>query len=122
MMPRSVYWPLVHMSQSPAAQAAQGSGSRRRTMPTTRSPGLNPDPAGASLTRPSDSCPITRRSAPGGAAPYSPLMISRSVPQMPMACVSTRTGPSSPGGSGSSLSAMEPGWPGMTVMARMMSP
>ncbi len=121
-MPRSVYWPLVHMSQSPAAQAGQGTGSGRRTMPTTRSPGANPVPGAASATRPSDSCPMMSRSWPGGAHPYSPLMISRSVPQMPIAWVWTRTGPSSGGGSGMSVSATEPGCPGMTVMARMTSP
>ena len=37
LMPRSVYWPLVHMSHSPTAQFGQGTGSGRRTMPTTRS-------------------------------------------------------------------------------------
>jgi hypothetical protein len=46
-------------------------------------------------------------------------MISRSVPQMPMACVCTKTGPSWSGGSGMSVSATEPGCPGMTVMARI---
>src|SRR5262245_58805468 len=42
------------MSQSPAAHAGHGTGSGRRTMPTTRSPALNPVCAGASITRPSD--------------------------------------------------------------------
>ena len=45
LMPRSVYWPLRHMSHSPAAQSAHGTGSGRRTMPTTRSPGAKPLPA-----------------------------------------------------------------------------
>ena len=35
LMPCSVYWPLRHMSHSPAAQAGQGTGSGCRTMPTT---------------------------------------------------------------------------------------
>ena len=38
LMPRSVYWPFRHMSHSPTAQLGQGTGSGRRTMPTTRSP------------------------------------------------------------------------------------
>jgi hypothetical protein len=67
-MPHSVYWPLAHMSQRPAAQAGHGTESRRRPTPTTRSPVLNP--------------------APGTA----------------------------------SVSATEPYFPGMTVMARMLSP
>ena len=33
LMPRSVYWPLRHMSHSPTAQLGQGTGSGRRTMP-----------------------------------------------------------------------------------------
>ena len=42
LMPRSVYWPLRHMSHSPTAQFGHGTGSGRRTMPTTRSPGFRP--------------------------------------------------------------------------------
>src|ERR1700691_1102371 len=118
-MPRSVYWPFMHISQCPAAHAGQGTGSRRRTMPTTRSPGTNPVSGAASPTRPSDSCPMMRRSFPGGGDPYSPLMISRSVPQIPIACVCTTIGPSSAGGSGMSVSATESCCPGMTVMARI---
>ena len=38
LMPRSVYWPLRHMSHSPTAQFGHGTGSGRRTMPATRSP------------------------------------------------------------------------------------
>ena len=41
LIPRSVYWPLRHMSHSPTAQLGQGTGSGRRTIPTTRSPFLN---------------------------------------------------------------------------------
>src|SRR3954465_9498261 len=43
-MPRSVYWPLRHMSHSPTAQAGHGTGSGRRTMPTIRSPFARPLP------------------------------------------------------------------------------
>src|SRR5215469_7601082 len=46
-------------------------------------------------------------------------MISRSVPQMPIAWVWTRTVPSPGGGSGTSASATEPCSPGTTVRARM---
>src|SRR5271166_5449211 len=88
-------------------------------MPTTRSPRCRPVPAGASMTCPSDSWPITRRSAPAGAWPYSPLMISRSVPQTPTARVSTSTGPAASGGSGMSVSATESRRPGTTVIARI---
>ena len=42
LIPRSVYWPLRHMSHSPTAQLGQGTGSGRRTIPTTRSPFLSP--------------------------------------------------------------------------------
>ncbi len=68
-MPRSVYPPLRHMSNSPCAHAPHGSGSGRRTTPTTRSPAAKPDPDGASRTRPNDSWPMTSRSRPGGAQP-----------------------------------------------------
>src|SRR5579875_1105754 len=110
------------MSHSPAAQLRQGSGSGRRTMPTTRSPGAKPEPAGASSTSPSDSWPIARRSSPGGAQPYSPAMISMSVPQTPTALVFTRTGPSSSGGSGSSVRSTVFAFSGTTVTARMLRP
>jgi hypothetical protein len=68
-MPRSVYWPLRQKSHSPAAHEAHGTGSGRRTIPTTRSPSEKPLPDGAAATRPSDSWPSTSRSAPGGASP-----------------------------------------------------
>src|SRR5687768_3261323 len=74
------------MSHSPTAQYEQGTGSGRRTSPTLKS-----DPAGAPITRPSDAWPITSRSAPAGGQPYSPEMMSRSVPQTPIAGVSTFT-------------------------------
>ena len=41
LMPHSVYNPLRHMSHSPTAQFGHGTGSGRRTMPTTRSPGAS---------------------------------------------------------------------------------
>ncbi len=75
LMPCSVYRPLRHMSHSSTAQFAQGTGSGWRTTPATRSPGCNV-PVGSSSTRPSDSCPSTSRSWPGGASPYSPATIS----------------------------------------------
>ena len=46
LMPRSVYWPFRHMSHSPTAQLGHGTGSGRRTMPTTRSPFLQPADSG----------------------------------------------------------------------------
>jgi hypothetical protein len=49
-------------------------------------------------------------------------MISASVPQIPIARVWTSTGPSAGDGSGMSVSATDPGCPGMTVTARMASP
>src|SRR5918999_3372749 len=107
------------MSNSPRAQAGHGSGSGRRTIPTTRSPGRCPAPSGALRTRPSDSCPRTRRSAPGGAQPYPPAAISRSVPHTPSAIPSTSSSPSPGTGSGTSVTASEPRVIGTTVNARM---
>ena len=66
LIPRSVYWPLRHMSHSPTAQLGQGTGSGRRTMPTTRSPFLSPPLGPGSSTRPSDSWPSTRRACARG--------------------------------------------------------
>ena len=117
-MPRSVYWPLRHMSHSPTAQLGHGTGSGRRTMPTTRSPASKPA-AGPRFTRPSDSWPSTSRSCPGGGSPYSPSTISRSVPQTPtaerldeqLAVLRLRIGQLS------QLGAV--GRPGMTVIARI---
>src|SRR5215831_17547329 len=42
------------MSHSPAAHARHGTGSGRRTIPTTRSPTASPHPAGAASTAPSE--------------------------------------------------------------------
>src|SRR5919199_3451501 len=118
-MPRSVYLPLRHMSNSPRAHGPHGTGSGRRTTPTTRSPRAKPLPSGASRTRPSDSCPSTRRSSPGGAHPYSPLTISMSVPQTPSATPSTTSSPCRGSGSGTSVTAAGPSFSGTTVSARI---
>jgi hypothetical protein len=72
----------------------------------------------ASSTRPSDSCPITSRSCPGGAQPYRPATMSTSVPQTPMAMVSIGSPPWAKGGKGTSSSRTEPDTPGVTVRAR----
>lgn len=106
------------MSHSPAAQAAHGTGSGRRTIPTTRSPAETSLPSGAARTRPRFSCPRTRCSRPGGAASYAPETISASVPHRPSASPGTSTGPCSGGGSGTSRSSSESGRPGVTVTAR----
>ena len=97
-------------------------GSGRRTTPTMRSPGASGPPAGACSTRPSDSWPRIRRSRPGGAQPYRPETISTSVPQIPIARVRTRTGPSPESNSGTSSSWAEPAVPGRTVSARIRLP
>src|SRR6516225_4681483 len=109
------------MSHSPAAQAIQGTGSGRRTMPTTRSPGSSPQPAGASTTTPSDSWPRTKRFCCGGGAPYSPARMSRSVPHIPSPRVLTSTAPSAGGGSATSSTLAEPATPGTVVNASMMT-
>ena len=121
LMPRSVYWPLRHMSHSPTAQLGQGTGSGRRTIPATRSPTLSAPEGPGSITRPRDSWPSTRRDFPGGAQPYLPSTISRSVPQTPTATASTSTDPSRAAGSGMSSSRAVPGFLGSTVMAFMTS-
>ena len=120
LIPRSVYSPLRHMSHSPTAQLGQGTGSGRRTMPTTRSPFFSPPLGPGSSTRPSDSWPSTRRGWPGGAQPYLPSAISTSVPQTPTATASTRTEPSRTSGSGTSSKRAVPGFPGSTVIAFML--
>ena len=84
--------------------------------PATRSPDRTGASAGASRTRPRDSCPMTSRGPPAGGCP-PPRRISASVPQMPASSPSTRTEPSSVGGSGSSAISSEPGRPGITLIA-----
>ena len=117
LMPRSVYLPLRHMSHSPTAQFEHGTGSGRRTMPTTRSPSRNALVGPGSTTRPSDSWPSTSRALPGGAQPYLPSTISTSVPHTPTAIASTSTDPSRASGSGMSSRLELPGVSGWTVMA-----
>ena len=102
------------MSHSPTAQLGHGTGSGCRTMPATCCPGVSPLPGGASTTSPSDSWPRIRRSAPGGAVPYSPRTISMSVPHTPMASVRTSTDPAETGGSGTSSSRAERAMRGCT--------
>ena len=122
LMPRSVYWPLLHMSHSPTAQFGHGSGSGRRTMPTTSSPALSLPFGPGSTTRPSDSWPSTRRVLPRGAQPYLPSAISTSVPQTPTAMASTSTDPSPASGSATSSSWMLPERFGSTVIAFIGAP
>ena len=109
----------MQKSHCPAAQAGQGTGSGRRTTPTTRSPGRTGASGGASSTRPSDSCPITSRGPPAG-SPW-PSMTSASVPQMPATRPSARTEPSAGGGSGDSAISAEPWRPGITLIAFMVT-
>src|ERR687886_1973699 len=95
----------------------------RRTLATTYPPGrivsgtLGP----TSSTRPKFSCPMTRKSSPGGAAPYSASLISLSVPSPPTRMTSTSTprpsGTSSTLGAGRSARWMLPGLPGKTAIA-----
>ena len=93
-MPRSVYRPLRHMSNSPCAHAPHGSGSGRRTTPTTRSPAAKPDPVGR-LAHPAerlvaDDQPLAPRRRP---AVVARAAISWSVPHTPTASASTSSSP-----------------------------
>src|SRR2546422_7630053 len=105
------------MSHSPTAQFGQGTGSGRRTSPTTRSPFFSPLLGPGSSTRPSDSWPSTRRDSPGGAQSYLPVAISTSVPQTPTAMPSTSTEPVRRSGSETFSSCAEPAFFGSTVIA-----
>src|SRR5262245_56168264 len=107
------------MSHSPTAQLGHGTGSGRRTIPTTRSPFFNPPPGPGSTTRPRDSWPRTRRVLPGGDQPYLPETISTSVPQTPTAIASTSTEPFRRSGSETFSSCAAPAFPGSTVIAFM---
>src|SRR4051794_31482488 len=107
------------MSNSPRPHGTHGTGSGRRTTPTTRSPSEKSLPPGASRTRPSDSWPRISRSSPGGAQPYSPETISMSVPHTPSATPSTSSSPSRGSGSGTSRTSAEFAFSGTTVSARM---
>src|SRR6266545_521999 len=66
---------------------------------------------------------MTRKSSPGGAAPYSASLISLSVPSTPTRSTSTRTprppGTSSTEGSGTSARWIDPAFPGCTAIAFM---
>jgi len=64
---------------------------------------------------------MTRRSRPGGVCPYAPLRISTSVPQTPIAIVSTSSMSGALSGSGISSSRALSGVPGIVVMARILS-
>src|SRR5215813_5439252 len=110
------------MSHSPTAQFGQGTGSGRRTRPTTRSPFFSPLFGPGSSTRPSDSWPRTRRVSPGGAQPYLPVTISTSVPQTPTAIASTSTEPLRGSGSETFSSCAEPDFFGSTVIAFIALP
>ena len=48
-------WPAPFLAFPVLVWLIDGTGSGRRTMPTTRSPSANPEPEGADSTRPSDS-------------------------------------------------------------------
>ena len=77
LMPRSVYSPLEHMSHSPTAQFGHGTGSGRRTMPTTWSPTANPVGPGrppAPATRGRGSA-APRRAVPSRRSPLRDLRI-----------------------------------------------
>ena len=107
------------MSNSPCSQASHGTGSGLRTTPATRSPEWKPLPGGAARTLPRDSWPSTSHSFPGGAQPYSPRTISRSVPQTPSASPSTSSSSGPTTGSGTSVTVNDPARPGSTVNALM---
>src|SRR5919108_3016145 len=97
----------------------------RRTLATTYEPGtiVSGTFGPTSTTRPRFSCPMTRKSSPGGAAPYSASLISLSVPSTPTRRTCTRTplpsGTSSTLGFGISSRWIELGLPGVTAMAFM---
>src|ERR671935_2173783 len=97
----------------------------RRTLATTYVPGVivSGTFGPTSSTRPKFSCPMTRKSAPGGAAPYSASLISLSVPSTPTRRTCTRTplppGTSSTLGFGISSRWIELRFPGVTAIAFM---
>src|SRR5262245_45459414 len=95
----------------------------RRTDATTNVPGriVVGTSGPTSTTSPKLSWPVTRKSSPGGAAPYSAALISLSVPSTPTRSTLTLT-PRPPGtsvtsGSGISRRWIEFGFPGWTAMA-----
>src|SRR5436189_3650895 len=79
-----------------------------------------------STTWPKLSWPVTRKSSPGGAAPYSAALISLSVPSTPTRSTFTRT-PRPPStsvtfGSGTSRRCIELAVPGRTAIAFISTP
>src|ERR671936_1179749 len=100
----------------------------RRTLATTKVPGVivSGTFGPTSSTTPKFSCPITRYSSPGGAAPYSAALISLSVPSTPTRRTRTRTprpsGTSVTCGFGMSSRWIELGFPGCTAIAFMPQP
>src|SRR5215210_2477505 len=99
----------------------------RRTVATTKSPGLNSVTFGpVASTCPKPSWPMTRKSEPSGAAPYSAALISLSVPSTPT--FSTRTSTPRPSatsetsGAGISTRCTLPGLPGVTAIAFITNP
>src|SRR5262249_46760388 len=96
----------------------------RRTVATTKSPGRRNDTLGPTTsTCPKPSWPITRKSYPSGAAPYSAALISLSVPSTPTRSTLTRTprpfGISDSDGLASSARCTLLGRPGTTAIAFM---
>src|ERR671928_397391 len=97
----------------------------RRTLATTYVPGVIVSGTfrPTSSTTPKLSWPMTRKSSPGGAAPYSAATISLSVPSTPTR--STRTSTPRPSGTwssdgfGISTRWIEPASPGVTAIAFM---
>src|SRR5215475_12020444 len=95
----------------------------RRTDATTNVPGriVVGTSGPTSTTRPKLSCPVTRKSSPGGAAPYSAALISLSVPSTPTRSTFTRTprpfGTSDSDGLASSARCTLLGRPGTTAIA-----
>src|SRR5438067_3813457 len=111
-MPRSVYLPKRHISLSPAWQFGQVSG--RRTVDTTRSPGAKPcTPSPTASMTLSASWPMTSTYEPGGASPYSPLLISVSVPSIPTSSTRMSAMPASSRGLGSSSCCALPAFAGV---------
>ncbi len=97
----------------------------RRTLATANVPGriVSGTFGPTSTTWPKLSWPVTRKSSPGGAAPYSAALISLSVPSTPTRSTFTSTprpsGTSATRGFGISRRWIEFGVPGWTAIAFM---
>src|ERR687884_176897 len=95
----------------------------RRTLATTYVPGriVSGTFGPTSTTRPKLSWPVTRKSSPGGAMPYSAALISLSVPSTPTRSTLTSTprpsGTSVTSGRRTSLRCIVFGRPGKTAIA-----